>query len=122
MLSEGTVVKVIEGAGLPDPSLVGGIGRVVGYFKGDPIVNLKVRPNLRKGTCWCIPETCLRVIDDVSAKKTGKVAWSNYFSCFIKCVMYKSDEEWYFVLTDEHNEIRSKIMKARSNYNKFNWR
>lgn len=119
---EGTVVKVIKGPGLPDPSLVGGIGRIVGRFKNDPIVSLKVRPNLRKGSCWCIPESCLKVIDDVSVKKTGKVAWSNYFSSFIKCTLYKSDEEWFFVLVDEHGNERSRTVKARTNYSIFNWR
>lgn len=119
---EGTVVRVIKGEGLPDPSLVGGIGRVVGHFKGDPIVNLKVRPTIRKGTCWCIPERCLRVIDDSSVKKTGRVAWSNYFSSFIKCTAYKSDEEWYFVLVDEIGEVRSRNLKSRTNYSLFDWR
>lgn len=122
MLSEGTVVKVIGGPGLPDSSLIGAIGRVVGYFKSDPIVNLRVRPTLRKGSCWCIPERCLKVINWDGTEKVGKIARSNYFSCNIKCVKYVSDEEWYFVLIDEYGDIRSKIMKANSNYDMFKWR
>lgn len=65
-MGEGTVVKVVQGEGLPDRSLLGKTGRIVGFFKGDPIVNLRIRPEFRRGTCWCIPKNCLTEIKEVA--------------------------------------------------------
>lgn len=114
---EGTVVKVIEGVGLPDPSLIGGVGRVVGHFKGDPIVNLRVRPTVLKGSCWCIPKNCLKEV----IAHTGKVAWSEQFNSMIECVAYNDNDNWIFVLVDCPLNQPTGPYKAQLPYDTFKW-
>lgn len=118
-MKEGSFVKVVNSPGLPDTSIVGKLGRIVGSYKGDPIVNLKSRPSLLKGSCWCVPKSCLEESDD---SKTGKIAWSEFFGCNILCTYYFSDDEWFFNLLDKEGDVRSKDWKANTSYRSFRWK
>ena len=54
----------------------------------------------------------------------NKIAYSEYFKSFIKCVDYYDNDNWYFVLCNRrgHKKLFNKIVhKANTSYNNFTW-
>lgn len=57
-------------------------------------------------------------------KKTDKVAYSKFFKSNIKCVGFRTNTNWDFVLCDEHGNPTNggKVMRAQSYYSMFDWK
>lgn len=99
-------VEVVNGEGLPSPDLVGGIGTIIGFYKGDPIVNLRKKRGLTLEAV-AIPETCLihsertysdlRGIGLISEFRDENAFLSNFFPCkvFYNGLMYENSEAAY---------------------------
>ncbi len=51
--------------------------------------------------------------------KINKIAWSDYFKDYIRCVRYISDDHWYFVFRDDVDNRN--VMRAGSKYSYFSW-
>lgn len=49
----------------------------------------------------------------------NKIAWSNYFKEYIRCVRYYSDTDWYFVINEDFDNKHTR--KAKSKYSYFEW-
>lgn len=49
----------------------------------------------------------------------NKLAWSEYFKSYIKCVHYIDDEHWYFA--DGYDLDNRNVMKAGTRYSYFKW-
>lgn len=48
----------------------------------------------------------------------NKIAWSEYFNGYIRCVKYYSDTCWYFVIKED---LGCRVRKASTKYSYFNW-
>lgn len=60
-------------------------------------------------------------MSDINKVDLRKIAYSKYFKANIRCVDYKSDTDWTFMVLPLGKSKSDIILKAQSNYNDFKW-
>lgn len=61
------------------------------------------------------------ILDNIRESKINRIAWSDYFGRYIRCVKYISNTEWYFEFIYDESENLKKPIKAKSPYDSFKW-